>query len=283
MIVNTFMLEPTSPSLIQAATWSDLTPAAQQALQFALRRTSGLMIFAARPRYVSVLAAFRDTSRQRVPVSSRYERFDLVDALAEDVRGLLKVGLKGDVVDVGLSCANAFEALRVLAALGVPLHLLGSPNFWAGIVHLHPVRLIDDVTRASSLSHVLHPLAVLADEPQEMQLDAGLYNRVQMALGGAVDGVRLRHPQDPGKIRWYAEVLLPDPMLCAMLEAGRFQEAYEYWGRMAQDLGGLRAAQAALQDVAQGIVDPRDFEQEFGPIHWEHAVRDRMLQGYEVA
>lgn len=275
------MLEPANDLALPAATWSDLTPVAQQALQFALHRTNGLMLFAARPRYLAALSGFRTACREKVPVRSRYGRFDLVDAVAEDVRGLLKVGLKGDAVDAGLSCANAFEALRVLCALGVPLYLLGSHHFWAGIVYLHPLRLIDDDAQAMRLAQALDPSEVPADEPQEPGIDAGLYNRVQMALGGAIDCVRLRHALDRGKIRWYAEVLLPDPTLCAMLEGGHFQEAYAYWCRMSQDMGGLRIVDAALHAVAQGLVDPRDYEQEFGPIHWEHAVRDRMLQGYE--
>lgn len=261
------MLEHTGSTPIEAPRLADLPPPSLAALRFALYRTNGVMIYAARPRHIGVLGAFRAYCRQSCPAESRYDRFDLLDVVAEDVRGLLKVALKGDVVDVGLASANGFEALRVLAALGVPPMLLGSPYFWAGIVHLQPV--VGIARRESSIELVCS------------EHDA-LSRRVQMAFGGTVHGARLRAADDSGTIRWYADVVLPDIELCSLLERGAYQEAWEYWCKMSDDLGGCRAARSALDDVAQGLVDPRDFERAFGPIHWEHAMRDRMLQGFEI-
>lgn len=246
----------------------EMPPQTSVALQLALRRASGLMIFAAGPRHAAALARLREVCRAQVPVVSQYQRFDLVDALAEDVRGLLRVGLKGDAVDVGLVCANAFEALRVLAALGVPPVMLGSEAFIAGIVHARLVRRIANPQEAAELREAG---------------DAALIERVSMGLGGADARVRLRSPHDEGTWHWYVDVLLPDPRMGELLERGSFGEAWRHWLALASELPWISAHAAALLDVEAGLIDPRDFEAEFGPIHWQHAVHDRVLQGYEIA
>lgn len=236
-------------------------------LRMALMRTHGVMLFTTRPRYQRELEPFRDQCRAWQPVLSKYGRFDSLENNPEDWKALLRIALKGDVVDVGATASGAFDALYALLALGVPRDLLGSESFLAGIVHLQPLRCII----ADEESIGLHECG-----------DEDLISRVNIALNGVTDMVRLRAEHDPGAVRPFIEVYVPHPQLSSAVQGGRMQEAYEHWAVLCREHGPKQVVGQALQAVTQGRMDPRDFESELGPIQWQSATRDRIVQGHEM-
>lgn len=236
-------------------------------LRMALMRTHGILLFTTRPRYLRDLEPFRDQCRAWQPVSSKYGRFDTLDNNPEDWKALLRIALKGDTVDVGGTSSGAFDALYALLALGVPPVLLGSESFLAGIIHMQPVRRIANKGASVALSQ---------------SMDRDLIDRVTIALNGATDSVRLRAEGDAGELAPYVEVYLPHPQVNSRVQAGKMQEAHEQWGLIGREHGPRQAADQALQAVALGLIDPRDYEAELGPIQWQAATRDRVVQGYEM-
>lgn len=208
---------------------------------------------------------FRQICREKWPVESKFSRFDLLDSNPEDVRALLRVAVKGDVIDLGFCASSSFDVLYGMISLGLHRVLLGNENFIAGIVYIHPVRHIA-VPEAS--------LPIVESDP--------IAQRVAMALAGNTENVRMRGKDDAGVLRWYAEVFIPDPTLCAYVEEGKMSQAREHWLQWVRDSGALPVREAALIDVKRGVLDPKDFEQAFGPIQWDRAIRDRALQGYEI-
>jgi len=236
-------------------------------LRMALMRTHGVLLFTTRPRYQRELEPLRDHCRRWQPVQSKYGRFDSLENNPEDWRSLLRVALKGDVVDVGATASGAFDALYALLALGVPRALLGSESFLAGVIHLQPIRVI-------AMTDTSVPLAKCGD--------ADLIDRVNVALNGATDSVLVRSADDPGIILPYVEVYLPHPQLSAAVQDGRMQEAHEQWSILCREHGPRQVSGQALNAVAQGRMDPRDFEAELGPIQWLAATRDRIVQSHEM-
>ncbi len=243
------------------------------AMRTVLMRTSGLMILSTRPRYVRDLEPLREMLRSNQPVESRFSRFELMDSNPEDWRALLRVALKGDVIDVGMTSAGAFDILYALMALGVPQALLGAQDFLAGIIHMQPLMILDDEAPTVGLE---------AASPD-------LIERVSMALNGATDGVRLLDDRAAAqdvkafeRQRMFFEVYVPHPQMCEDVQAGRMQVAFERWLALCQETGPARVREQALHEVARGRMDPRRFEQELGPIHWDMAIKDRVVQGYEL-
>lgn len=236
-------------------------------LRMALMRTHGVMLFTTRPRYQRDLEAFRDQCRAWQPVVSKYERFDVLGSNPEDVKTLLRIALKGDVVDVGTTASGAFDVLYALLALGVPRDLVGSESFLAGIVHLQPLRRITAQEETLALADCS---------------DLDLVERVNIALNGATDAVRLRSLQDPGVLFPYVEIYLPHPRINSAVQEGRMQEAYDQWIAICREYGPRQVIGQALHDVALGRMDPRDLEGEMGSIQWQAATRDRVVQGHEM-
>ena len=234
-------------------------------LRMALMRTHGVMLFCTRPRFERELEPFREQCRRWQPVQSKYSRFELADNNIEDWRALLRVALKGDVVDIGVTASGAFDALYTLLAVGVPQVLLGAESFLAGVAHLQPMRY---------LSKPGVPLAECGDPD--------LIDRVNIALNGAVDGVRLRAEDDEGEVLPLVEVYVPHPQLSSEVQGGRMQEAYEQWTALCNEHGPKQVRDQALLSVLRGRMDPRDFEAELGPIQWRAATRDRIVQGFEM-
>jgi len=236
-------------------------------LRMALMRTHGILLYTTRPRYQREIEPFRDLCREWQPISSKYNRFDAPGNNPEDWRSLLRIALRGDVVDVGATSSGAFDALYALLAMGVPSTLLGSESFLAGVIHLQPIRRITD--RSAAI-----PLAESGD--------ADLIERVNIALNGASDAVCLRGASDAGELFPYVEVYLPHPQLCSEVQRGKMQEAGEQWALICREYEPRQVRDQALQAVIQGRMDPRDYELELGPIQWQSAIRDRVVQGYEM-
>jgi len=236
-------------------------------LRMALMRTHGVLLFTTRPRYQRELEPFRDQCRQWQPVQSKYGRFESLENNREGWKGLLQIALKGDVVDLGAAASGAFDALYALLAMGVPRTLLGSESFLAGIVHLQPMRMIAESEMSVSLADCG---------------DTDLIERVNVALNGGTDSVRVRTLEDPGIILPYVEVYLPHPQLSAAVQDGKMQDAHEQWTILCREHGPRQVSGQALNAVAQGRMDPRDFEAELGPIQWSAATRDRIVQGHEM-
>lgn len=179
----------------------------------------------------------------------------------------MRVAIKGDSLDLGFCSSGAFYVYPALCALGIPISLLASDHFIAGVVYIMPILRIAHAQTAQTL---------------EGSADVQLVARVSMALGGNISGVRLRAPDDPGELSWYMETLIPDAMFCALVQQQKWQEAAEYWRGWCHESGAHSVFEAALRDVAAGLVDPRDFEAALGPIQWNYAIRDRLIQGYEM-
>lgn len=234
-------------------------------LEFGAQKTSGILLFAARESNKMALEHIRTEVRRVFPVQTRFSRFDLYDGSPDDMRQLVPVALKGDVVDIGIAAASAFDAYQNLGTLGMPLPMLGSESCVAAITFWQPVHL-------------------MTSAGQELPNEHPMLQRCYAAFAGAVSGVQTRNANDPGETLWLAEVILLDGAMGELISQGEFRKAKAHWttsfGQQAED--GLTVREQALNLVRVGKMCPYDYERAFGPIHMDVAMKDGVLQDYEL-
>jgi len=188
---------------------------------------------------------------------------------AEPVKDMVLAGRKI------LSTLHAYEALAAiprLAEIGIPNTLLTRSGFLSGVIYQRLVPLLCPNCKIP-LTH---------DMVAQGHITAACYERTMTVAGGVNDTVYIasrtgcEHCKRTGVIGRTpcAEILVPDEEFLSLMRAGREADARNYWLRTGINAEGcgVRAVGHAITKVRKGLVDPRDAEEQIGPL-----VLDRLF------
>jgi type II secretory ATPase GspE/PulE/Tfp pilus assembly ATPase PilB-like protein len=168
----------------------------------------------------------------------------------------LRAAMTGHQVWTTVHANSALAIIDRLVDLGLPLAMVTDESLVTGLISQRLVKLL--------CPHCSRPL-----NDARRELDSGLVERVENAVGARFDQVRIAGPGCShcrnGTIgrTVVAEVVRTDTALCEMLRSGCKTAAREYWLR---EHGGRTVAQHAVENVAAGLVDPRMAERVVGPL-----------------
>lgn len=177
---------------------------------------------------------------------------------AEIVKDMVLTGRK---VVTTLHTYSALWAFVRLREVGVPMNLLTMPGFVSGIIYQRLVPLV--------CPHCAVEYAHGCD-----QLDAALRARLQSVCDPSeikLRGQGCPECKDTGIAgrTVVAEFAVPDTELLRLLGDEDFLGAEQHWrrqGQLAMPEGGVSALAHAIHKMRQGLFDPRDVEDQVGPL-----------------
>ncbi|NEX64219.1 GspE/PulE family protein [Noviherbaspirillum galbum] len=214
-----------------------------------------------------------DTDQAISEIVKSLMRLDPDVTMVSEIRGIETGSAFKQLIQTGhqtLSTVHASSALDIyerLAApeIGIPRHVLSSPDFLTLLIYQKLLRKLCE--------HCKIPLRE-SDLPQdkiascELLGDTGRMYVTNLkgcphCSGAAVKGVAGRTV--------CAEVILPDHTLLRLLQEERSIEGYQHLRQRIAPLHepssrGKQALEVAIYKMCEGIIDPREVEQEFQPL-----------------